>query len=112
MCPLKRQSVHHCWRLLKTQGDTTLSAPTLNADMTTSPPPENAIVLLRGFIGVVAVYLIRQKQQGASRNQDEETEMSALNNGINQNGGPANRDNNEVMAVNMLDNGGPLSHRQ
>lgn len=68
---------------------------------------------LSGFIGVVvAVYLIRQKQQGASRNQDEETEMSALNNGINQNGGPANRDNNEVMAVNMLDNGGPLSHRQ
>ncbi|XP_035620060.1 uncharacterized protein LOC118377294 isoform X4 [Oncorhynchus keta] len=94
-------------RLDTVRGDTTLSAPTLNADMTTSPPPEN------GFIGVVvAVYLIRQKKQGASRNQDEETEMSALNNGINQNGGPANRDKNEEVAVNMLDNGGPLSHRQ
>ncbi|XP_029534190.1 uncharacterized protein LOC115140163 isoform X4 [Oncorhynchus nerka] len=107
-------------RLDTVRGDTTLSAPTLNADMTTSPPPENGslfvgviVILVIGFIGVVvAVYLIRQKQQGASRNQDEETEMSALNNGIKQNGGPANRDNNEEVAVNMLDNGGPLSHRQ
>ncbi|XP_064793124.1 uncharacterized protein LOC135513982 isoform X1 [Oncorhynchus masou masou] len=108
-------------RLDTVRGDTTLSAPTLNADMTTSPPPpENGslfggviVILVIGFIGVVvAVYLIRQKQQGASRNQDEETEMSALNNGINQNGGPANRDNNEEVAVNMLDNGGPLSYRQ
>ncbi|KAM9464136.1 uncharacterized protein ACWYII_009458 isoform 14-T19 [Salvelinus alpinus] len=92
----------------------------INSNNTLSPPPLNgsssvgvivaSVLSFVGVIGVVAVYLIRQKHQGASRNQDEETEMSGLNNGTNQNGGPANRDNNEEVAVNMLES--PLSHRQ
>ncbi|XP_055743190.1 uncharacterized protein LOC129826462 isoform X3 [Salvelinus fontinalis] len=92
----------------------------INSNNTLSPPPLNgsssvgvivaSVLSFVGVIGVVAIYLIRQKHQGASRNQDEETEMSGLNNGTNQNGGPANRDNNEEVAVNMLES--PLSHRQ
>ncbi|XP_045559156.1 uncharacterized protein isoform X1 [Salmo salar] len=79
---------------------------------TLSPPPLNGSssvgvivtsVLCSVGVIVIVVYLIRHKHQGASRNQDEETEMSALNNGTNQNGGPANRDNNEEVAVNMLE---------
>ncbi|KAM9464123.1 uncharacterized protein ACWYII_009458 isoform 3-T3 [Salvelinus alpinus] len=91
------------------QGNNTLSPPPLNGSSSVGVIVASVLSFV-GVIGVVAVYLIRQKHQGASRNQDEETEMSGLNNGTNQNGGPANRDNNEEVAVNMLES--PLSHRQ